>query len=33
MPVLYINDPMAIYTQPVPYFNLLRIWVNAIVVN
>ena len=33
IPILHINDPMAIYTQPVPYSNLLGIWLDAIVVN
>ncbi len=33
MPILYINDPMAIYTQPVPYDRLLGIWLSAIVVD
>jgi hypothetical protein len=30
--VMYINDPMAYYTQPVPFNNLLLLWRAAIVV-
>lgn len=30
--VLHINDPMAFFTQPVPFSNLVRIWMSAIVV-
>lgn len=32
-PVLHINDPMSFYTQPVPYQQIVPIWINAIVVN
>lgn len=32
-PVLYINDPLAYFTQPVPFQNLVPIWSGAIVVN
>ncbi len=32
-PVLYINDPMAYFTQPIPYQSLVPIWIDAIVVN
>ena len=32
-PVLHINDPMAHFTQPVPFSNLIRIWMSAIVVH
>jgi hypothetical protein len=32
VPVLHINDPMSFFTQPVPFQNLLQIWINAIVV-
>lgn len=32
-PVLHINDPLAHFTQPVPYRRLLPIWVAAIVVH
>lgn len=31
-PVLYVNDPMLLYTQPVPYATLLQMWQAAIVV-
>ena len=31
-PVFYINDPMAIYTQPVYFADLVSIWAGAIVV-
>ncbi len=31
--VLHINDPMAHFTQPVPFSRLIPIWVAAIVVN
>jgi hypothetical protein len=30
--VLYINDPMSYYTQPVPYASLIPIWLEALVV-
>lgn len=32
-PVLHINDPMAIYTQPVPFRQLQQMWKAAIIVN
>jgi hypothetical protein len=32
-PVLYINDPMAYFTQPVPFSALMPIWLEALVVN
>ena len=32
-PVLHINDPMAHFTQPVPFSNLIRVWVSAIVIH
>jgi hypothetical protein len=32
-PVLHLNDPMAIFTQPVPFANIAPIWISAIVVN
>ena len=32
-PVLHVNDPMAVYTQPVPYSKIAPIWASAIVVN
>lgn len=32
-PVLYINDPMAYFTQPVPFQNIAGYWQAAIVVN
>lgn len=32
IPVLHINDPMSHFTQPVPYANLMGVWINAIVV-
>lgn len=32
-PVLHINDPMAYFTQPVPFRNLVPIWMTAIVVG
>ncbi len=32
-PLVHINDPMAYYTQPVPFRQVARIWVAAIVVN
>ena len=31
-PVLYVNDPMEHFTQPVPYVNILQMWSAAIVV-
>jgi len=31
-PVLYINDPMNMFTQPVPFMNILPFWREAIVV-
>ena len=33
MPVLYINDPMSVFTQPLPYPQLLQLWISAIVIN
>lgn len=33
IPVLHINDPLAYFTQPVPYVSLLPLWINAIVVE
>lgn len=33
MPVLFINDPLAIFTQPVPFPRLMGMWVSAIVVG
>jgi hypothetical protein len=32
-PVLHVNDPMAVYTQPVPFRQLVGIWRDAIVVS
>lgn len=32
-PVLHINDPMALYTQPVLFSEIEPIWMDAIVVN
>ena len=32
-PVLHINDPLAYYTQPVPFSQLLPVWIDALVVN
>ncbi len=32
-PVLHINDPMAHFTQPVPYTALLSSWINALVIQ
>lgn len=32
-PVLYVNDPMAYFTQPIPFRNISRHWLAAIVVN
>ena len=32
-PVLYVNDPMAYYTQPVPFRTLIPIWLEALVVS
>ena len=32
-PVLYINDPMSFFTQPVPFDRLVRYWSAAIVVS
>lgn len=32
-PVLHINDPLAYFTQPVPYRQLMGIWTSAIVVQ
>ena len=31
-PVLYINDPLAYFTQPIPFANLSKYWSSAIVV-
>lgn len=32
-PVLFVNDPMAYYTQPIPFRNLVNMWEAAIIVN
>ena len=32
-PVLYVNDPMGFFTQPVPFISILPYWRAAIVVN
>lgn len=32
-PVLHVNDPMAIFTQPVPFSQIAPIWMSAIVVD
>lgn len=32
-PVLFINDPMAYFTAPVPFANIAQYWESAIVVN
>ncbi len=32
-PLLHINDPLSFYNQPVPYQQLIPIWMSAIVVN
>lgn len=31
-PVLYVNDPMSYFTQPVPYTRIVQMWSAAIVV-
>lgn len=33
VPVLHINDPMSVFTQPVPYHQLLPLWIDALVVE
>ena len=32
-PVLHVNDPMAIFTQPISFGRIVPIWMSAIVVN
>ncbi len=32
-PVLHINDPLSYFNQPVPFRNLIPIWMSAIVVG
>jgi hypothetical protein len=32
-PVLHVNDPMAYYTQPIPFGQLKQLWTDAIVIN
>ncbi len=32
-PVLFVNDPMAYFTQPIPFRNISKHWLAAIVVN
>ena len=32
IPILFVNDPMSIYIQPLPFDTLIRIWSAAIVV-
>ena len=31
--VLHINDPMSFFTQPVPFSQLLPLWIDAVVVD
>jgi hypothetical protein len=31
--VLHINDPMSVYTMPVPFESIASVWMSAIVVN
>ena len=33
IPMLHINDPLAHFTQPVPFHQLMGIWMRAIVVS
>lgn len=33
VPMVVINDPMSVYTQPMPFANLLGLWQAAIVTN
>jgi hypothetical protein len=33
VPVLHINDPLSYFTQPVPFQNLMGVWIAAIVVG
>jgi hypothetical protein len=32
-PVLHVNDPMAYFTQPVPFSRIVGLWMRAIVVE
>ena len=32
-PVLFVNDPMGFFTQPIPFMDILPYWSAAIVVN
>lgn len=32
-PVLHINDPLAFYNQPIPFSNIIQVWMSAIVVG
>jgi hypothetical protein len=32
-PILFINDPLAHFTQPVPFWSIAPIWIDALVVN
>lgn len=32
-PVLFINDPLAYYTQPVPFSRIAPLWIDALVIN
>jgi hypothetical protein len=31
-PVLYVNDPLGYFTQPIPFMNILPYWRSAIIV-
>jgi hypothetical protein len=33
VPIVYINDPMSVYTNPVPFNSLIGLWQAAIVTN
>jgi hypothetical protein len=33
VPLLHVNDPMQMYTQPVPFAQIAPIWMGAIVIN
>lgn len=33
IPFVHINDPMSIYTQPMPFANIIGLWQAAIIVN
>ncbi|WP_433931361.1 hypothetical protein AB3662_44285 [Sorangium cellulosum] len=32
-PLLHVNDPMDLFTKPVPFSSIAQLWMSAIIVN